>query len=189
MEEIWKDVNGFEGIYQISNKGNLKHYTKRFGWRVLKNTNKKGWYFNVILRGDGFSKSVKLHRIVAETFIPNPNHYKCVNHIDMNKQNNSIENLEWCSQKENNLKAQKEKPEIILGMVNYNKFIRPKKIQQFSLDGKLISEYNNAKEASNRTGVCARNILQVANKTPFNANGNSRKQAGGFIWKFKEEVI
>lgn len=189
MDEIWKDVKGFEGVYKISNKGNLKHYTKRFGWRVLKNTHKHGWYFNVVLRNKDAVKSVKIHRLVAETFIPNPNHYNCVNHIDMNKQNNRVENLEWCSQKENNLKARKEKPEMLLGMINYNKFIRPRKICQYSLNHEFIAEYNNAKEASDITGVCSRNINQVANKTPFNSKGSIRKQAGGFIWKFKEEVI
>lgn len=190
MKEVWTDVKGFEGVYKISDRGNLKHYTKRFGWRTLKNTNKNGWYLNVVLRGDGFKKSVKIHRLVAEAFIPNLNHYKCINHIDMNKQNNRVENLEWCSYKENSQKAQKEKPEIVLGMINYNKFIKPKKIQQFSLDGKFISEYNNAEEASSITGVCARNILQVANKTPFNKRGSIRKQAGGFVWKFKgKEVV
>lgn len=189
MDEIWKDIKGFEGEYQISNKGRLKHHTKRFGWRVLKNTNKKCDYFSVTLKGYCFCKSSRIHRLVAEAFIPNPNKYKTVNHIDMNKQNNCVENLEWCSQRENNRKARKEKPEIVLGMINYNKYIRPKKLLQFSLDGEFISEYNNAKEASQSTGVCSRNILQVASKTPFNSKGNIRKQAGGFIWKFKEKEV
>ena len=189
MDEIWKDVDGFDGIYKISNKGRLKHYTKRFGWRILKNTNKKGNYFSVILKGYCFSKSSRIHRLVAEAFIPNPNKYNTVNHIDMNKQNNCVENLEWWSQKENNQKAIKEKPEMLSGMINYNKFIRPKKLQQFSLDGEFISEYNSAKEASDITGVCARNILQVANKTPFNKKGAIRKQAGGFVWKFNEKEV
>ena len=69
------------------------------------------------------------------------------------------------------------------GMINYNKFIKTLKINQYSLDGVFIACYNNAQEASNITGVCARNILQVAKKTPFNKKGNIRKQAGGYIWK------
>lgn len=184
MREVWKDVRGFEGEYKISNKGRLKHYSKRFGWNVLKNTNKNGWYFNVTLRhGKSFARSVKIHRLVAEAFIPNPNNLKCVNHIDMNKQNNCVDNLEWCSHKENTKKAIEQKPDIILNMVNYNKFVRPRHICQYSINGNFICEYRSAQEASNKTGVCVRNILQVANNTPYNSKGSIRKQAGGFVWR------
>jgi hypothetical protein len=78
-------------------------------------------------------------------------------------------------------------PKSIQGMVEYNKYIRPKKLNQYTLDGILIATYNSATEASLITKVCGRNILQVANKTPFNSKGNIRKQAGGFIWKFATE--
>lgn len=182
MEEIWKDIKCFEGEYQISNFGNLRHFSKG-EWRLRKNTNKTGWYFNVILYGKSHKKSCKIHRLVAEAFIPNPENKPQVNHIDCNRQNNHIENLEWVTAKENMQHAIKNKPEFLKPMNNYNKFIRPNKIAQYSLNEEFIEEFANAKEAYYKTGVCARNILQVANKTPFNKNGGIRKQAGGFIWK------
>lgn len=183
MEEIWKDVKDFEGLYQVSSLGRLKHFSRN-GWNILKNTNKTGWYFNVVLHSKNANKSVKLHRLVAETFIPNPKNLPQVNHKDMNKQNNCVENLEWCSNKQNIQHAMLNNPEFIKPMNNYNKFIRPNKIAQYSLNGKFLQEFSNAKEAHDKTGVCARNILQVANKTPFNKKGAIRKQAGGYIWKF-----
>ena len=74
---------------------------------------------------------------------------------------------------------------MIESMKRYNKLIRPKKICQYSLDGHYIAKYNNAKEASNETGVCSRNILQVCNRTEYK-KGKFRTQAGGFIWRFEE---
>lgn len=68
-------------------------------------------------------------------------------------------------------------------MVNYNKYVKTKKILQYTLEGKYIATYNNSKEASQATGVCQRNILQVANKEPFNKKGNIRKQVGGYVWE------
>lgn len=185
MQEVWKDVGGFEGEYQISSFGRLKHFSKN-GWNILKNTNKKGDYFNVVLTGKSYNKSVRIHRLVAEAFIPNPENKPQVNHIDGNKQNNNVNNLEWVTAKENMLHSVRLNPNQVRPMNYYNKYIKPNKIQQFSIDGEFIKEYENAQEAHRATGVCARNILQVANKTPFNKHGNVRRQAGGFIWKLAE---
>lgn len=177
MKEVWKDIKGFEGLYQISSFGRLRHYSKRFGWNILKNTNKKGCYLSVVLRGLDKDKSAKIHRLVANAFIPNPDNKPQVNHIDGNKQNNFVSNLEWATPKENFEHAKKSKLWV------YNKPYKEKKVSQFDLKNKYIKTYNSAKEASIETGICARNILQVANKTPYNDNGKTRKQAGGYIWK------
>lgn len=122
---------------------------------------------------------------MAEAFLENPNNYKEINHIDMNKQNNYYKNLEYCTRKYNMNEARKKKPQMIESLVNFNKYIKPKKIYQYDLNNNLIKVYSNAKEASKLTGICSRNILQVANKTSFNNKGNYRKQAGGYIWKFE----
>ena len=176
--EIWKDIEGFEGIYQISNKGNLKSFKKNKNGRILKNKNKKGWYLNIILTNKKKKKSIKIHKLVALAFIPNPNNYPVINHINGNKQDNRVENLEWCTQKQNIIHAKQK------GLWKYNKPYKCKKILQFSLNNDFISIYENAEEASRKTNVCSRNILMVANKEPYNKKGYIRKQAGGFIWRF-----
>ena len=184
-EEIWKDIKGFEGQYRISSFGRLEHYSKRFGWNILKNTNKKVSYFSVILiNRQGKNLSTRLHRLVAEAFIPNPNNYPTINHIDGNKQNNNVENLEWCTQKQNFEHAKEN------GLWKYNKPYKTTPVAQFSLDGKFIKIFPDTKQAQKETGVCSRNILQVVNKEEYNKEKHlTRKQAGGFIWKKAEEVI
>ena len=185
-KEIWKDIPGHEGFYQISNFGRLKSFKSDKNGRILKNTNKNGWYFTVVLQSKNKPTVTKrIHRLVAELFIPNPNNCKQVNHKDLNKQNNDFSNLEWVTEKQNALHAVKHRPSMIAGMNHYNQVIKPNIIQQFDLDGNFISEYKNGKDASNATGVCHRNILQVAKKEEFK-KGHTRKQAGGFIWKYKK---
>jgi len=184
--EIWKDIKEFEGIYQISNKGRLKSFKGDTNGRVLSNKNSKGGYLSVILRYGDKRRYTRIHRLVAEAFIPNPLSKPQVNHKDGNKQNNRVQNLEWVTAKENVRHAVKHNPNIIKNMNKYNQLIRPRIIQQYTLEGKFVAYYWNAKEASDATGVCQRNILQVANKDEFSP-GRTRKQAGGFIWKFRNE--
>lgn len=186
--EIWKDIKGFEGIYQISNKGRLKSFKSDSAGRILSIKNSKGGYLSVVLCYKGKRKSVKIHRLVAEAFVPNPHNKPEVNHIDGNKQNPCAENLEWVDRRENVLHAIAQNPNIIKGMVRYNRFIKPKTIQQFSLDGRFVAEYPNAAEAAKATGICYRNILQVAAKEEYKP-GKTRKQAGGYIWRFKNKSI
>jgi len=184
--EIWKDIEGFRGIYQVSNHGGLKSFKAKSYGRILKNTNAKGGYYSVVLRShNGKVRFTRIHRLVAEAFIPNPNNLREVNHKDGNKQNNTVENLEWVTPSENIQDAMKRSPQMVSGMNHYNQFVRPKTIVQFSLDSKYIAEYPNAAEAAKSTGVCQRNILQVASKEEYKP-GRTRKQAGGFIWKYKE---
>lgn len=188
MEEIWKDVEGFEGLYQISSRGRLKSFKQYKEGKILRLTNKKGGYFSFVLQGIGHARrSVRIHRLVATAFIPNPDNLPQVNHIDGNKQNNAVENLEWCTASENHRHALKQKPEILQGMIRYNKYNRPRTVIQFSKYGRPICRFLSAKEAQLQTGICARNILQVANRTPFNPKGFTRKTAGGYIWRFADE--
>ena len=182
MNEEWRDVKGFEGLYQISNMGNLKHYTKRFGWRITKETNKNGWYFTHVLKDSkGFSHTYRLHRLVAQTFIGEiPKGYH-VHHKDGNKQNNRVDNLEIIHPAKHVAETYKQNKRLFEGMNRYNRYVRPKRVIQYTLAGDFIAEYANATLASNYTGVCQRNILQVA------SGEQGRKQAGGFVWKFAEE--
>lgn len=190
MVEKWKRVKGFEEYYAISNFGRLMSFKQCEDGKILSVTNKKGWYLSTVLQGKGKKrKSVKIHRLVAEHFMENPYGLPVVNHIDGNKQNNVVSNLEWCTQSHNVRESMLMHKDQCKAMNYYNTDLRPKKIIQYSLDMEFVAEFKNCSEASRETGVCARNILQVANKTPFNKKGGVRKQAGGYIWKFKEEVM
>ena len=115
MEEVWKDVKGYEGYYQVSNLGNIKSLERiiensgtltgyyKVKERILKpreNKNRNG-YYELSLRKDGKEKRFKVHRLVACAFIENPYNKPEVNHIDGNKSNNCVSNLEWTTSKEN----------------------------------------------------------------------------------------
>ena len=103
MQEIWKDIPGYEGKYQISNLGNVMslHFKRSpTNKRLLKPMSDNGYgYLKVMLRDNGSYKMKSIHRLVAEAFIPNPEEKPNVNHIDSNPKNNRVDNLEWCTQK------------------------------------------------------------------------------------------
>lgn len=191
MQEVWKDIKDYEGLYQISNYGRLKSFKVESKGKILKLTNQYGNYFSVVLQGKGVPKrSTRIHRLVAEAFIPNPNNLPEINHKDGNKQNNNVNNLEWVSRKQNAVHSMTIlHPQQKDGMIYYNKYIRPKPIVQMDLNNNILAVFDSAETASKMTGVCARNILQMANKTPFNKKGLLRKSAGGFKWAFKSEVM
>ena len=100
--EVWKDVVGYEGVYKVSDKGNVysvrrvSSIGRRIGGRVLKPAPSTGGYLQVQLCKNGKVKSKLIHRLVAEAFIPNPKKLPEVNHKDENPSNNELSNLEWC---------------------------------------------------------------------------------------------
>ena len=104
MEESWKDIEGYEGIYQVSNKGNVKSLVDNNGLsreKVLKHLKDRNGYLRVILYKNKTSKHLFVHRLVAKAFIENTNNFPCINHIDECKTNNVVTNLEWCTHKQN----------------------------------------------------------------------------------------
>ena len=98
MKEIWKDIKGYEGLYKVSNLGNVK--SLKINANIKPSKGRK--YIGVNLYKNGVTKTKSIHRLVAEHFIDNPNNKPCVNHIDCNRTNNKASNLEWCTYKENN---------------------------------------------------------------------------------------
>lgn len=191
--EIWKPVKEFEDEYEISNFGRLIS-KKQKEPKIIKGFIEKSGYIHVVLTKMRNGKNIKrrstrIHRLVAEAFLPNPNNYSEINHIDMIKTNNVVSNLEWCTRKYNQNEAFKQKPNMINHLNNYNKYEKTKRIVQFDKNGDYIAIYPNAKAAEKITGICSRNILQVVNKTPFNSKGSIRKSAGGYKWEFESEVI
>lgn len=188
MTEDWKWIKGYEGLYQISNLGRVKSFYKdKNDGKIRSVKDSKGWYLTLPLVKEGKKETVRIHQLVAEHFIGDiPKGYH-VHHKDENKQNNNVDNLEIISPKFHKILTVKEHPEYVEAMNKYNKFIRPKHIRQYDLEGHFIAEYGSVQIASRITGVCARNISQVADKTPFNSKGSIRKQAGGYVWSYVEE--
>ena len=113
MAEIWKDVVGYEGIYEVSNKGRVRTHKDKVSWskrfkkwkhwkqRYLKDKTPNGRDARVALWKDGKQKYFLVHRLVAFAFIPRIEGKDCINHIDGNPKNNNVSNLEWCNYKEN----------------------------------------------------------------------------------------
>lgn len=176
MTEIWKDVEGYEGCYQVSNFGRVKslgngnarnpNFQKE---RIMKASKNKYGYFRICLCKDGKHKYYSIHRLVAIAFIPNPNNLPQVNHKDECKTNNRVDNLEWCS-------------------VKYN-MTYATRIQRF-----IESDTNNPKKSKKvlciETGVIYPSTKQVEREFGFSHNNISYacsgkyKQAYGFHWKY-----
>lgn len=181
--EVWKPIEDFKEKYEISNLGRIRNIKTN---HILKMNNQYGDYFSIILYDENHKRTTRIHREVAQAFIPNQNNYPCVNHKDMNKQNNRVDNLEWCTYSYNIKDAIKKGAKTMSGFNNYNKnkFINKYgKLYQYDKNKKLVRIYNNPKEAHEITGVCIRNILQCINHEP------KRKTAGGFIWLSEMEVV
>ena len=185
--EIWKDVVGYEGVYQVSNTGKIKRvgkYTNQFGktWgdeRVLKPATKSKGYMYVQLSKDGEAKPKHVHRIVAEAFIPNPENKPTVNHKNRNKADNSVENLEWATYTENNRHIVRS-----LGNDKQIEYAIKKPVLQFDLNMNCIAEYPSYREAQRQTGISAIDVVCRGKRH----KGRKQKTAGGYIWRYKEDV-
>ena len=176
--EIWKDVKDYEGLYQVSNLGRVKSLNRKSKTKGDKYYLRKGRiliprkseYLYVIFVKENTRKTCKIHRLVAETFIPNINSYPCVNHKDENKYNNNVDNLEWCSWEYNNNYGKRNKKVSIKNS---------KRVCQYTLNGHLIKEYYGMVEAERETGIAHQSIAHCC-KGKYHT-------AGGYIWKYKEE--
>jgi len=179
MEEIWRDIPCFEGIYQASNLGRIKSVRRIAqklykGNRIVKEkimsgTKNEDGYLKVHFKHNNLSKGFFIHRLVALTFIPNPLKKPQVNHIDGNKLNNNISNLEWVTNLENQQHAWKNG-------LKKGTFANNKKVLQFDLQNNLVNKYISITDASKKSGVHLSNISMCCNL--------KRKIAGGFIWRF-----
>ena len=101
MEEIWVDIKGYEGLYQVSNQGRVKRLYKNGKIRILKPSLDNNGYLYVTLSKNNKPKIFKLHRLIAINFIPNPENKPCIDHINTIRTDNRVENLRWVTKKEN----------------------------------------------------------------------------------------
>ena len=190
MEE-WRDVKGYEGIYQVSNLGNIKSLDRKINYiginqhkefdskKMLKGEYKKltinqHGYYQVVLYKNGKKKNALVHRLVAEAFLPNIENKPTVNHIDGNKINDNVSNLEWATQQEQQIHA--------INVLGFKPTISEKcRDRQIELHQRKVrrsdgTEFNSIKEASQGNDVLRRNISQVC-------KGN-KKSAGGYSWEY-----
>lgn len=174
-EEVWKDISGFEGYYQVSNLGRVRSlyretwsekrntFYSRKG-KVLKPINTNGYHY-VILRKNGEYTHKRVRRLVAGAFIPNPKKLEYINHKDENKKNNSLENLEWCTPKYNVYYGENSKVRPVIAT---NMFTREQ------------TTYPSAREAA-RLGGFNQSSISLACKGKL-------KTHGYHYWQYLEEV-
>lgn len=166
-KEYWKDIKGYEGLYQISNLGRLRN---RLG-KIMKPYEKYNKYLFIRLCKNSIYKNFHIHRLVAEAFIENPYNLPQVNHKDEDKSNNCVDNLEWCTAKYN---------------VNYGTGLKrakskiSKPVLQYTLDDIFVAEYPSTREASRSTGLPQSHISDCCRLPNI-------KKAYGFKWKFKTD--
>ena len=194
-QEIWKDIPEYEGLYQVSNMGRVKSlkYNRSGKEKILKFGKTKNGYLYVNLYKDGKVKHYDIHRLVASTFIPNPDNLSEVNHKDENKENNHVDNLEFCNHTYNinygtckkriskahkgkhHTEETKQKMSVLKkGQPQYK---HRKPILQYTLDNVFVRDWDSAKSVSKELNIYANAITSCCR--------GQQKTAYGFIWKYK----
>lgn len=186
-DEIWKDIKGYEGLYQASTLGEIrriesvvvdknKKRIRTFKNKKIKQILRKDGYYFVNLSKNGKVKTAKVHRLIAETFLKNDVNYNIINHKDGNKINNNVTNLEWCTCSHNTKEAYRlglRKPNILKEALNG----RSKPVLQYDTSKNFIKKWSCIKEASKKLKIKDSNISLVCK--------GKRKTAGGYIWKYE----
>lgn len=173
MEEIWKEVPGYEGLYEVSDKGQVRslNYSRTGQTKVLKPSKNPRGYHYVNLCKDGRQKSSTVHRLVAQAFIPNPMVLPMVNHKNEDKTDNRVDNLEWCDHRYNiNYGTRNERVAKTMS----------KPVLQFDKSGNFVKEWPSVSEVERQTGWFNTCISACCL--------GKRKTAYGFVWRHSESV-
>lgn len=173
QEEIWKKIEGYPS-YSVSNIGRVRNDTRD---KLLKLVRNRCGYIVARLNIEGVQKTHTIHRLVAMAYIPNPLNKPEVNHINEDKTDNRVSNLEWVTRSENILHGTRSL-RVSQAMTNHPNI--SKHILQFNQRGELLAEYPSSMEASRITETSWRHISACCH--------GKRKTAGGYLWKYKEDM-
>ena len=205
--EEWRDIKGYEGLYQVSNKGRVKSLCgdtrnkNSIRRELIMKPSAYSGYLNVCFCRNNVQSSKSVHRLVAETFIPNPENKPCVGHWDCDRSNNTVENLYWCTHEENNNhpitklrnsvsnkgRIVSEKTRHLMSISHKgqkksaNSGTKKKKVLKLSLDGEILDIYECVKDASQKTGLSYQNIGDACRNKYSKHNTNVYN---GFVWKY-----
>lgn len=216
IEEIWKDVVGFEDRYQVSSLGGVRskdmilyksngRIEHKKGRYIKLHPDNRGYITHTFCSSNGIRKRMSIHRVVATAFIPNPDNKPQIDHIDRNRANNSIDNLRWCTLKENMnnpltlewLKvcrpnyAHSEETKKNISKSQIGRTVRESTreklrqkaypICQYTIDGVFVQHFNSSLDASNILGISRSHILSCCK--------GRRHTAGGYRWIYKSNFI
>lgn len=212
QDEIWKDViiekNGiiydYSGLYKVSNLGRIKSYVRSKDGKIMSPKKEKGGYMQICLRSDGNKEIFKVHRLVATAFLPNPDNLPQVNHKDENKENNNVNNLEWCSASYNtNYGTRNERDRA--KKVGKKATDETKKKMSESRKGKMCGENNpmHWRTGSNhpraKKVVCIETLHVFSSVTEaqewmkkgniYNCLSGRNETAGGYHWMYYEDWL
>lgn len=205
QKEIWKPVVGFEGLYEVSDHGRVRSFTRTivrsdgkiqtFKGVILSGTMHNRGYRDVVLTKDGISTRYLIHRLVASAFIPNPDNKPELDHINTIRTDNRVENLRWVTRKENcanNITRKRisdranssvVKAKMLATKAKNDSRFAPKRVYQFTIDGEFVAEYSSCHEAERETGISFASISTVARHGKHPRN---EKSAGGYLWSYNK---
>lgn len=176
LQEEWRAVVGYEGLYEVSNLGRVRSLFRYK--KIVKGVPTNKGYLRVTLCKDKVHRLCSIHRLVAMAFLPNPNNYPCVNHKDEIRTNNKVDNLEWCSYKYN---------------VNYGNIVEKKRqSRDYASISKIIEQIDNGKVINTYPSIseAARNLSssRYAKTNICRACHTANSKAYGYEWRYKEDA-
>lgn len=192
--ELWKDIEGYEGLYQISSHGRVKSFPRKATkGGIVKPSMTTTGYLCVHLSKNGQVRTLQVHRLVAKHFIDNQGNMPEVNHIDEDKTNNHVSNLEWCTRLQNvrhgtgierMAKAHDYGVTAVKSAANhdYREVARKqaKPLLQFDKDGNFIKRWESLRAAAKALGVSPGNVSSACN--------GKQQTSYGFIWRYEEDM-